>query len=81
MIHMFMALISFLGMIIGMFLLTRTFGLLPAWRPIMRLSVLFPADALALFIVRVRDRWLVCCSACLSLSFQAGSSWSRCETA
>jgi hypothetical protein len=55
MIHMFMDLISFLGMIIGMFLLTRTLGLLPAWRPIMRLSVLFPADALALFIVRVRD--------------------------
>jgi hypothetical protein len=51
-IHMLVALFSFLGMIIGMFILTRTFGLLPAWRSLMRLSVLFPAGTLALFIVQ-----------------------------
>jgi hypothetical protein len=47
-IHTIVALISFLGMIIGMFILTRTFGLLSAWRPIMWPSVLFSVGALIL---------------------------------
>jgi hypothetical protein len=51
-IHTLAALISFLGMIIGMFLLTRTFALLPAWRPLARLLVFVQAGALALFIVQ-----------------------------
>jgi hypothetical protein len=51
-IHMLVALFSFFGMIIGMFILIRTFGLLPAWRPIMRLSMFFPVFALPLFIVQ-----------------------------
>ena len=51
-IHTFVALISFLGMIIGMFILTRTFALLPAWRPLTRVLVFVQAGALALFIVQ-----------------------------
>jgi hypothetical protein len=51
-IHMLVALISFPAMIIGMFILTRTFGLLPEWRPIMRLSVFFPAFSLGLLVVQ-----------------------------
>jgi hypothetical protein len=51
-IHTLAALISFLGMIIGMFFLTRTFALLPAWRPLARLLVFVQAGALALFIVQ-----------------------------
>jgi hypothetical protein len=39
-------------MVIGMFLLTRTFGLLPAWRSIMRASVFFPAGSLGLLVVQ-----------------------------
>ncbi|HET6596784.1 MAG TPA: DUF998 domain-containing protein [Anaerolineales bacterium] len=52
MIHSLVALISFPGMVIGMFLLTRTFGLLPAWRSIMRASVFFPAGSLGLLVVQ-----------------------------
>jgi hypothetical protein len=52
MIHMLVALISFPGMVIGMFILTRTFGLIPAWRSIMRLSVIFPAGSLGLLVVQ-----------------------------
>lgn len=52
MIHMLVALFSFLGMIIGMFILTRTFALLPPWRPLTRLLVYVQAVALALFIVQ-----------------------------
>jgi hypothetical protein len=51
-IHMLVALISFLGMIVGMFILTRTFGLIPEWRPLRRWSVLCAASALAFFIVQ-----------------------------
>ncbi len=52
MIHMLVALISFPGMVIGMFILTRTFGLIAAWRSIMRLSVFFPAGSLGLLVVQ-----------------------------
>jgi hypothetical protein len=52
MIHMFVALVSFPAMVIGMFILTRTFGLLPAWRSIMRLSVFFPAGSLGLLVAQ-----------------------------
>ena len=52
MIHMLVALFSFLGMIIGMFILTRTFALLAAWRSLTRLLVFVQAVALALFIVQ-----------------------------
>jgi hypothetical protein len=52
MIHMLVALLSFLGMIIGMLILTRTFALLPVWRPLTRLLVFVQAVALALFIVQ-----------------------------
>jgi hypothetical protein len=51
-IHILVALISFPAMVIGMFILTRTFGLLPAWRSIMRLSVFFPAGSLGLLVVQ-----------------------------
>jgi len=51
-IHSLIALISFLGMIIGMFILTRTFALLPAWRPLTRVLVFVQAGALALFVVQ-----------------------------
>ena len=51
-IHAFVALISFPAMVIGMFILTRTFGLLPAWRSIMRLSVFFPAGSLGLLVAQ-----------------------------
>jgi hypothetical protein len=52
MIHMLAALFSFLGMIIAMFILTRTFALLPAWRSLARRLVYIQAIALALFIVQ-----------------------------
>ena len=52
MIHTFVSVISFPGMIIGMFILTRTFGLLPAWRSLMRVSVFFPAGSLGLLVLQ-----------------------------
>jgi hypothetical protein len=52
MIHLLVTLISFPAMVIGMFILTRTFGLLPAWRSLMRLSVFFPAGSLGLLVVQ-----------------------------
>lgn len=52
MLHLLVTLISFPAMVIGMFILTRTFGLLPAWRSIMRLSVFFPAGSLGLLVAQ-----------------------------
>jgi hypothetical protein len=51
-IHVVSALISFVCVIIGMFVLTRTFARHPSWRSLMPWSALFPASALALLLVQ-----------------------------
>lgn len=51
-VHMLAALVSFLCMIVAMFILARTFGLVPALRSLLRGSVLFAGSTLALFIVQ-----------------------------
>jgi hypothetical protein len=52
MIHIIVVLISFPCIIIGMFVLTRTFMQKPQWRSLARWLVFFPAGSLALFIVQ-----------------------------
>lgn len=52
MIHVVVAALSFLCMIVGMFVLARTFAQTARWRSLLPWIVLFPAGALALFIVQ-----------------------------
>jgi magnesium-transporting ATPase (P-type) len=52
MIHIAVALVSFVCAIVGMFILTRTFSRANGWQAFSRLSVYFPAGALALLIVQ-----------------------------
>ena len=51
-IHIGVAIASFVCVIVGMFVLTRTFARTNSWRSFSRLSVFFPAGALALIIVQ-----------------------------
>jgi hypothetical protein len=51
-IHIAVAIASFLSIIVGMFILTRTFSKEPGWGLFWRLSVFFPAGSLALIIVQ-----------------------------
>jgi Protein of unknown function (DUF998) len=51
-IHVAVALLSFVSVIVGMFVLTRTFAQAHRWRSFWRLSVFFPGGALALIIVQ-----------------------------
>lgn len=51
-IHVGVALTSFVSVVVGMFVLTRTFARDRSWRSIARWSVLFPASALALMFVQ-----------------------------
>jgi hypothetical protein len=51
-IHIAVAIASFLGVIVGMFVLSRTFARERSWGSFWRLSVFFPAGALALSIVQ-----------------------------
>jgi hypothetical protein len=51
-IHIAVAIASFVGVIAGMFVLTRTFAHQRRWGSFWRLSVYFPASSLALIIVQ-----------------------------
>jgi len=51
-IHLAVAFASFLSVIVGMFILTRTFAKERGWGLFGRLSVFFPAGSLALIIVQ-----------------------------
>jgi hypothetical protein len=51
-IHIAVAIASFLSVIVGMFVLTRTFARERGWGSFWRLSVFFPAGSLALIIVQ-----------------------------
>ena len=51
-IHIAVAFASFLSIIVGMFILTRTFAKERGWGLFWRLSVFFPAGSLALIIVQ-----------------------------
>jgi hypothetical protein len=51
-IHIAVAILSFLSVIVGMFVLSRTFAHQRSWGSFWRLSVFFPASALALSIVQ-----------------------------
>lgn len=51
-IHIGVAFVSFLSVIVGMFVLSRTFAQERGWGSFWRLSVFFPAGALALIIVQ-----------------------------
>jgi hypothetical protein len=58
MIHLIVSLISFVAMVIAMFIFTRTFPLDPRWRSLSRWIVLFPAAALSLLIVQSQGPWV-----------------------
>ncbi|MCC6456993.1 MAG: DUF998 domain-containing protein [Caldilineaceae bacterium] len=58
MIHVIVALISFLCIIVGMFVLTRTFALKAQWRSLMIWSGLCASGALALFFVQSEGPWV-----------------------
>jgi hypothetical protein len=51
-IHIGVAIASFLSVIVGMFVLSRTFAQANSWRSFSRWPVFFPAGALALIIVQ-----------------------------
>ena len=51
-IQIAVAIASFLGIFVGMFILTRTFSKEPGWGLFWRLPVFFPAGSLALIIVQ-----------------------------
>lgn len=57
-IHTGAALISFVCMIIAMFVLTRTFRLDDRWRPLTPWIVLLPAAALSLLFVQSEGPWV-----------------------
>lgn len=58
MIHTGVALVSFIGMIVGMFVLTRTFRREPEWGLASRWMILFPAAALLLLVVQSEGPWV-----------------------
>jgi uncharacterized protein DUF998 len=51
-IHIGVAIVSFLSVTVGMFVLSRTFAQANGWRSFSRWSVFFPAGALALIFVQ-----------------------------
>lgn len=57
-IHVAISLVSFPCMIVGMYILFRTFILAPAWRPLVPGVVLFPASALPLFLGQSQGPWV-----------------------
>lgn len=57
-IHSGAALISFVCMIIAMFILVRTFRLAPLWRALSPWIALLPASALALLFVQSEGPWV-----------------------
>lgn len=58
MIHIISVLVSFVCLIIGMVILTRTFLRAPQWRSLSPWSVVFPAGALALLFVQAEGPWV-----------------------
>ena len=57
-IHIVISLISFPCMIVGMYVLFRTFILESAWQPLVPWIVLFPAAALPLFLGQSQGPWV-----------------------
>jgi hypothetical protein len=57
-IHVVISLVSFLAMIVAMFILTRTFRLDPRWRSLSPWIVLGPAAALSLLVVQSEGPWV-----------------------
>jgi hypothetical protein len=58
MIDLIVSLVSFVAMVIAMFIFTRTFPRDPRWRSLSRWIVLFPAAALSLLIVQSQGSWV-----------------------
>jgi hypothetical protein len=57
-IHVVVSLVSFVAMIAGMFILSRTFMLESRWRSLVPWSILFPAAALSLLFVQSEGPWV-----------------------
>ena len=57
-IHLMVSLVSFVGMIVGMFVLSRTFLLDAHWRSLFPWSSLLPAAALSLLIGQSQGPWV-----------------------
>lgn len=70
-IHAGISLVSFPCMIVGMYVLFRTFILAPAWRPLVPWIVLFPASALPLFLGQSEGPWVGIVQRLLVLSISA----------
>lgn len=70
-IHIGIALVSFPYMIVGMYVLFRTFMLAPGWRPLVPWIVLFPASALPLFLGQSEGPWVGLLQRLLVLSISA----------
>lgn len=70
-IHIGISLVSFPCMIVGMYVLFRTFILAPAWRPLVPWIVLFPASALPLFLGQSQGPWVGILQRLLVLSISA----------
>jgi hypothetical protein len=57
-IHVTISLVSFVCMIVAMFIFTRTFALEPRWRVLTPWIVLLPASALSLLFVQSEGPWV-----------------------
>ena len=57
-IHLTISLVSFVCMIVAMFIFTRTFALDPRWRVLTPWIVLLPASALSLLFVQSEGPWV-----------------------
>lgn len=57
-IHIAVSLVSFVCMIVAMFIFTRTFALEPRWRSLTPWIVLLPASALSLLFVQSEGPWV-----------------------
>lgn len=57
-IHVAASLVSFICMIVGMFVLSRTFLLAPPWRSLFPWTSLFPAAALSLLFAQSQGPWV-----------------------
>ena len=57
-IHVAISLVSFVCMIVAMFIFVRTFALEPRWRSLTPWIVLLPASALSLMFVQSQGPWV-----------------------
>jgi hypothetical protein len=58
MVHVVVSLVSFISMIVAMFVFTRSFHLASRWRSLSPWIVLFPASALLLLMVQSEGPWV-----------------------